>query len=225
MTKALVEVVHQKWQEAPGACDNGMKRETWHIGADQANRVRRTGAPVTWHKAKNKQGDLKTKYRHWVKLLDMSGFGQNPDTELYLAFDYVWDNLNKSKPNIIWHKTHIMPFQDIIREILQEETTNRQGALTRTDPTPLDPRLVAYNTALAAGLSSLLSPAPISIPIQPKTQYNKSKRKVKTEPTDKDSTPLPKKVDLGIAINSLVEQISLAIKAKQNFLTSQQKAV
>ena len=75
MIEQLVEVVHAKWEEAPGACDNGIKRDIWHIGVVRANRVRRNGAPVTWDKAKNKWQDLKNKYRHWAKLSDISGFG------------------------------------------------------------------------------------------------------------------------------------------------------
>jgi hypothetical protein len=51
----------------------------------------------------------------------------------------MWENLNKSEPNIIWHKTHIMSFQDLIEEILQDKTANREGALTAANPTPLDP--------------------------------------------------------------------------------------
>jgi hypothetical protein len=224
MTEQLVEVVYAKWEEAPGACDNGMKRDTWTEGADRANQVRKVGAVVTWDKAKNKWGDLKIKYRHWVKLSEMSGFGFNPDTGLYEAFDYVWDNLNKSEPNIIWHKTHIMPFRDMIGEILQEETANGGGALTATEPTPLDPRLVAFDTTtLAMASSSSTSPALTS---KPKTQYNKSKRKVRTESADDEDKRVPaKKVDLGAAISSLAEQMDLARKAKEQFLTNQQKAV
>jgi hypothetical protein len=60
----------------------------------------------------------------------------------------------------------------------------------------------------------------------PKTQYNKSKRKVRTESADDEDKRVPaKKVDLGAAISSLAEQMDLARKAKEQFLTNQQKAV
>jgi hypothetical protein len=231
MAEQLVEVVHAKWEEAPGACDNGMKRETWHEGADRANRVRRSGAVVTWDKAKNKWGDLKIKYRHFVKLSQMSGFGFDPITELYEAHDYVWENLNKSEPNIIWHKTHVMPFRDLIGEILQDETANGGGALTAANPTPLDPRLVAHDTALVATGLSLASPNPISVPKTTKPHYNKSKRKVRAESANYEDEDAPtkkkvdQKVDLGVAISGLAKQMDLARKAKEEFLTNQQKAV
>jgi hypothetical protein len=69
----------------------------------------------------------------------MSGFEFDLITELYEAHDYMWENLNKSEPNIIWHKTYVMLFRDLIREILQDETANEGGALIAANLTPLNP--------------------------------------------------------------------------------------
>jgi hypothetical protein len=69
------------------------------------------------------------------------------------------------------------------------------------------------------------------VPIRPKPHYNRSKRKAKAESIDKDKedTPAKKKVntkvDLGVAIAGLTEQMNLAIKSKEKFLTNQQKAI
>jgi hypothetical protein len=37
IAEQLIKIVYTKWEEAPRACDNRIKRETWYKGADQAN--------------------------------------------------------------------------------------------------------------------------------------------------------------------------------------------
>jgi hypothetical protein len=158
-----------------------------------------------------------------VKLSEMSGFGFNPDTELYKAYDYVWDNLNKSEPNIIWHKTHIMPHRTEIGEILHQQQATGKGALSGADPTPIDPRLLALSNP-----SSRASP---SLDSKPKSAYNKSKKRAKLKDSDDEEsgTPLQKKptqkVDLGLAISGLTKEIQRARKAKEEFQSNQQKAI
>jgi hypothetical protein len=138
MTEALVQVVHQAHIEGQGG-DNGFKRETWIKAVLKAIALHKGRASITWDKAKNKWGDLKTKWKHWVKLSGLSGFGFNPDTELFEAYDYTWENLNKSDPGIIWHKTHVMPHRGEIGDILHTQQATGQGALTAADPTLIDP--------------------------------------------------------------------------------------
>jgi hypothetical protein len=47
MAEQLIKVIYAKWEEAPGACDNRIKKETWHKGANRANRVKRSGVVIT----------------------------------------------------------------------------------------------------------------------------------------------------------------------------------
>jgi hypothetical protein len=47
MAEQLVKIVYAKWEEAPGAYDNRIKRETWYKGANQANQVKRSRAVIT----------------------------------------------------------------------------------------------------------------------------------------------------------------------------------
>ena len=139
-------------------------------------------------------------------LSKQSDIGFNPDTELYEAYDYVWDNLNRSHPKIIWHKTHVMPFCDMIGYILHDVQANGKGALTLEDPTPIDPRLQALD---AATTLSSTSPVPIPLPKTTKTSYNKSKKRVKIEDLDEsdEGTPALKKIDLGLAILGLSKEM------------------
>jgi hypothetical protein len=79
-----------------------------------------------------------------------------------------------------------MPFRDIIREILQEETANRGGALTGADPTPIDPCLLAYDTKLSRSASTSISLGLSRLLLWPKTIYNKSKKRTKINSVDND---------------------------------------
>ena len=89
-----------------------MKKDLWQAAANQVNKATR-GYTISQDKCKNKWGsDIKEKWKHWTQLRDMSGFGWNEEKELYEAYHYVWDNLNKSYLCIIWHKTYIMYMRD-----------------------------------------------------------------------------------------------------------------
>jgi hypothetical protein len=109
MIEQLVEVVHCVFMTGEGS-DNGFKKETWIEAVTQVCKVARDSSNlITWDRCKNKWGDLKGKWKHWVKLSEMSGFGWSEEKELFEAYEYVWENLNRAEPNIIWHKTHVMP--------------------------------------------------------------------------------------------------------------------
>lgn len=221
MVEQLVGVVHAKFVLGQGG-DNGFKRETWTEAARKVQgAVRGPSDNITWDRCKNKWGDLKGKWKHWVKLSEMSGFGFNPDTELYEAYDYVWDNLNRSEPNIIWHKTHIMPHRAEIGEILHQQQATGKGALSGADPTPVDPRLSELDNSLRES-----PPDPM-----PKSGYNRSKKRPRLDNSDDEQsgTPMQKKpaqkVDLGSAISSLTEEMQRSRKSKEQFQSDQQKAI
>ena len=223
MVEQLVEVIHAKFLQGQGG-DNGFKRETWIEAARKVQGVTRGPSDnITWDRCKNKWGDLKGKWKHWVKLSEMSGFGFNPELELYEAYDYVWDNLNKSEPNIIWHKTHIMPYRTEIGEILHQQQATGKGALSGADPTPIDPQLLALSNP-----SSRASP---SLDLKPKSVYSKSKKRARIENSDDEESGTlaqkkpAQKVDLGYAIASLTEEIKQARKSKEEFQSNQQKAI
>jgi hypothetical protein len=119
-----------------------------------------------------------------------------------------------------------MPFRDIIREILQEETANKGGALTSANPTLINPCLLAYNTKLSGSASTSTSLGLSRLLLWPKTTNNKSKKrtKIKSVDDDKDKALARKKpntkINLGVAILGLVEQIDLVRKSKEKFLTN-----
>jgi hypothetical protein len=97
--------------------------------------------------------------------------------------------------------------------------------LSLEEPTVLDPRLKALNTTRA--LSSA-SPAPSSASKTSKTLYKKSKKRAPidiSDGEDNDTLAPAKKVDLGVAISGLSKELALARRAKETFLTQQQKAV
>jgi hypothetical protein len=222
MVEQLVEVIYAKFLLGQGG-DNGFKRETWIEAPRKVQGVvRGPSENITWDRCKNKWGDLKGKWKHWMKLSEMSGFGFNSELELYEAYDYVWDNLNKSEPNIIWHKTHIMPYRTEIGEILHQQQATGKGALSGADPTPIDLRLLALSN------SSRASPVSDS---KPKSVYNKSKKRARVENSDDEEDGSlvqkkpPQKVDLGYAITCLTEEIKHARKLKEEFQSNQQKAI
>jgi hypothetical protein len=161
-----------------------------------------------------------------VILSKQSGIGWVEETELYDFFDYVWDGLNRSHPKIIWHKTHVMPFRDLIGAILHDIQANGEDSLSLNKPTPIDPRLREID---AIRLSTTTSPTPSSIPKTAKTLYNKSRKRTRAEGSDDsdDATqaPVAKKVDLGTAITRLSEEMAKQRKAKEAYLTNQQKAI
>jgi hypothetical protein len=87
--------------------DNGLKKELWIKTAIEINGVY-YGKKVPLDKIKNKWvSDIKEKWEYWVLVSDRSGFGWNEETEKFEACDYVWENLNKGYPRIIWHKSVI----------------------------------------------------------------------------------------------------------------------
>jgi hypothetical protein len=191
MLEALIEFIlecHRDGKTSGG----GMKKELWHLAAIRVNRVA-CGFTVPWDKCKNKLGsDIKEKWKHWVMLSEMSGFGFNEEKELYEAFDYVWDNLNKAHPRIIWHKTHVMYYREELSEILHGAQATGQGAVAGIDLTGdyasvsnhlvLGSRLIQIdaNTRATATASASSSPVPQSCP---KT-CNRSKKRVKVEVSD-----------------------------------------
>jgi hypothetical protein len=220
MNEQLVEVLHTTWQDG-GASDNSFKMAVFEKAAGMVHRVYKGPREITSKMCKNKWADLKKKWGHWIFLSVQSGFGFNYETELFDAYDYVWDNLNKSKPTIIWHKTHVMPFRDLIGEILQDVQATGRSSFTTADLTPLDPRLMALDVSNS---SASISPAPVAAP---KSVYNKSKKRAKIEEEDDvdEKVPAAKKVDIGMAISGLTKELTLARRLKETYLTNQQKAV
>jgi hypothetical protein len=109
MIEALVECIYSVWKDGRSA-DNGYKKEAWIEASNAVSQVYRgASSTIEWEKCKNKWTDLKEKWKHWVILSEQSGFGWDNIKERYEADDYVWENLNKFYPRIIWHKTYIMP--------------------------------------------------------------------------------------------------------------------
>jgi hypothetical protein len=153
-----------------------------------------------------------------------SGIGFNSDTELYEFSIYTWTSLNKSHPKIIRHKIHIMPFRDMISYILHDVQANGDSAFSLEKPTPLDPRLDAINQATSA--SSPVPPTKSS-----KKLYSKSKgKRMKEEDESDGGTPAPKKekvekIGFPTAILGFTYELMLARKAKEAFLSPQQKTL
>ena len=220
MLEQLVETLYGVFKEG-GAADNSFKKATFQACVVAVRKAYRGSRPqdITYSKCKNKWADTKAKWSHWVFLSKQSGFGFNTSTELYEAYDSVWNELNKAHPKIIWHKTHVMPYREEIGFILHDVQANGQGALTLEDPTPIDPRL-------SSSTASRSSTTPLK---RGQTLYNKSKKRVKVEDLDRSdensSTPAPKKIDLGTAISSLSKEIERTRKAKEAHQTNQQKAL
>ena len=100
MIEALVECIYGVWKDGRAA-DNGFKKEAWIEASNAVMQVYQGSLPIEWEKCKNKWNNLKEKWKHWLILLDMSGFGWDEEKERYEAHNYVWDNLNKSQPWII----------------------------------------------------------------------------------------------------------------------------
>jgi hypothetical protein len=224
MQEQLVDTLYEVFI-AGGGADNSFKKATFEKVAVNVRKVYEGSNEINWLKCKNKWADFKKKWGHWMILSAQSGVGFNEETELYEFYDYVWMSLNKVNPDLIWHKTHIMPFRDEISTILHNVQANGEGALSLEEPTVLDPRLKALNTTRA--LSSA-SPALSSASKTSKTLYKKSKKRAPidiSDGEDNDTLAPAKKVDLGVAISGLSKELALARRAKETFLTQQQKAV
>jgi hypothetical protein len=126
MVEVLVEYIYGTFKKGR-LSDNGMKKELWIAAEIEVNKVC-PGKQVSWDKVKNKWGsDIKEKWKHWVLLLEMSGFGWNEEFEKYEAYEYVWDNLNKAYPRITWHKTHVIYCREMLSEILHESQATGRG--------------------------------------------------------------------------------------------------
>jgi hypothetical protein len=226
MLEHLVEELYDVFIKGGGA-DNSFKKTTFQSAAKKVRTVYKGKLEITYAKCKNKWADLKRKWQHWVILSNQSGIGWVEETELYDFFDYVWDSLNKSYPKIIWHKTHVMPFRDLIGAILHDVQANGEESISLNVPTPIDPRLWAMD---ATRSSATTSPAPSSVSKTAKTPYNKSKKRtwVDTGDDSDDGTLAPaakKVVDLAGALAGLSEEMARGRKAKEAYLTTQQKAI
>jgi hypothetical protein len=207
----------------------GMKKDLWQAAANQVNKATR-GYTISWDKCKNKWGsDIKEKWKYWNQLRDMSGFGWNEEKELYEAYDYVWDNLNKSHPRIIWHKTHVMYMRDELQEILFDNQASGEGALAGTGDEGIsnnylniDPRFLQQDTeSVTSSLGSEKAP---------KGGYNRSKKRVKSEVSeDTDVSGKQKKVknqvDIGMALAGLSATLGRVLEEKKEHKTDSQKAV
>jgi hypothetical protein len=225
MLEQLVEELYDVFIKG-GRADNSFKKSTFQSAAKRVRKVYKGKMEVTYAKCKNKWADLKRKWQHWVILSGQSGIGWVEETELYDFFDYVWDNLNKSHPKIIWHKTHVMPLRDLIGTILHDVQANGEESVSLNRPTLIDPRLYAIDTAQA---SSIASPAPSFVSKPSKMLYNKSKKRTRVDTADDsdDGTLAPaiKKVDLGAALMSLSEDMAMGRKAREEHLTVHKKAL
>jgi hypothetical protein len=219
-----------------------MKKELWYLAAIRVNKAAR-GFTVPWDKCKNKwTSDIKEKWKHWVMLSEMSGFGWHDEKELYEADNDVWQRLNKAHPRVIWHKTHVMYHREELSEILHDTQATGAGAIslnvstfqTDNDLLVLDPRLIRIDTdqRTSARSSASSSPVPQS---KPKPSYERSKRRLKIDISDDDDVGAPvtkkankkgeEKVDLRSAISGLSTTMERAIKAKEAHKTNSQKAV
>ena len=159
-------------------------------------------------------------------LSKQSGVGFNEEIELYKFSNYTQKSLNLAYPMIIQHKTYIMPFQDIISYILYDIQANGDSTFSLEKPTPIDPYLeVSGITSVSASISLVLANKSKSS----KTPYKKSKgKRVKEEENDSDEgtlAPKKEKLDLATAISGFSHELTLARKAKEAFLSYQQKAL
>jgi hypothetical protein len=222
MKEALIDVLEEVFTQGGGA-DNSFKTATFETAATRVRRVYRGTSSITSNKCKNKWADLKAKWAHWKELSGMSGFGWNEEKELFEAYDYVWDALNKAYPRIIWHKTNVLPYRDQLSVILHNVKATGGGALSLATPTPVDPRLEGIQSLSTPSRASSASPNPS------KSSYKKSKKRVLAEIMDEGesfgSLSSNKKVDLGAALLGLTREIERARKAKENQETSQQQAL
>jgi hypothetical protein len=127
-----------------------------------------------------------------------------------------------------------MYFRDVLFEILIVSSATGSGAVSGNDPDGilpsqnmnyfLDPHVLQSD-------ATARTPAASSTPnLKPAAAYNKSKKRVRIELSDdEDAAPAAKKVDtkvdLGVAISNLTAEMGRTRKAKEKFMTNQQKAV
>lgn len=94
-------VQHHHTSEAEGG---SAKKEQWIA-------LSRVIGEMTPDQCKNKWGDLKMKYRQWKELERQPSFRWNEETHMYEASSDDWIALGKSWRNIVWHKTHVLPYR------------------------------------------------------------------------------------------------------------------
>lgn len=128
-TKQLVDflVEHYHRGEAEGG---SMKKEQWLA-------LSRIIEGMTPEQCKNKWGDFKLKFRQWKELESQSGFGWNHGRELYEASNEVWNGLNKSWRNIVWHKTHVLPYREQLEMVLSKSQATGAHAVSATNAVEL----------------------------------------------------------------------------------------
>lgn len=230
MLEQLVETLLEVFTSG-GAADNSFKKATYEQAATAVRRAYSGPLLITWEKCKNKWQDLKAKWAHWVILSEQSGGGFDEESELFDFYDPVWQSLNNTYPKIIWHKKNVMPFREELRLILSNVQANGQEAFTLEDPTPsslIDPRLRGTATPLPTPTPAPAATAATSSTKQSRITNIKAKgKRLKEEEEEEaeETTTRRKKVDLGQAISAFSEELARDRKAKELFLTIQQKAV
>jgi hypothetical protein len=118
-----------------------------------------------------------------------------------------------------------MLFRDLIGFILQDVQANGDGAFSLIEPTPIDPRLLLPDSTRSSKAGSLTLFVPSKLPGRGLYNKSRAKRVKDKEETEDEDAPQPKKVDLGSVISGFSEEIKRARRAKESFLTVQQRAV
>jgi hypothetical protein len=95
MIEALVECIYRVWKDGRAA-DNGFKKEAWMEASNAVQRVYQGPLTIEWEKCKNKWTDLKEKWKHWLILSEMSGFGWDEEKERYEAVSIYSSDITSS---------------------------------------------------------------------------------------------------------------------------------
>ncbi|KAK9373140.1 uncharacterized protein V1513DRAFT_465931 [Lipomyces chichibuensis] len=150
---------------------------------------------------RNKWTWFKEAWKNWKILAGMSGFGWDEQEELFKADKSVWNGLAKvTYKNIRWHKNNVLHFRNILGEVLDGAQATGQGALS-----PIRKLVLPFNV-----------------------QTSSRSQSDRNESDNEDNIKRPrtmKKIDIGQAVASMVDELRRSREAKQDKTTIQETAI
>jgi hypothetical protein len=229
MAEQLIEALFSGFKAGKDTDGGGFKPEIWVEVTENVNKAWKGKGRVSEESCRNKWQWFKDYWKLWKVFAGMSGFGWSEEEELYKADKDVWDNLAKSYRNIKWHKNNVLPFRDILGDILDHAQATGAGAFSTQQNeladeigddlglslANIDPTLVEIDRASTASVSSTPRPQALSrtqsqLSLQvgtPGLMYSRSKSRLREGSDDEDSRRPKKKVELALAVINMTEEM------------------
>ncbi|MCJ1378516.1 hypothetical protein MMC17_001615 [Xylographa soralifera] len=150
--------------------DSGYKKEAWVEVVDTLEAD--LGLEVTIDQPKNKYGWYKQRYKEWVALLELSGFGWNVELQRFTAPDKTWSDYVKVHKEAGWHRNHTLHNIDCCRKLFDGHIATGSDAIginALIDPDLLEDDGPVDTPTPVATPTPIATPTPVTTPLMEST--------------------------------------------------------